>query len=258
MASDTELARAKEALHTVVRMETARGLAALFMERKRPFEHNAHLKALIDEGLLTPAAFIQKAPRLLRFYQRLLFSMEREPRSILEIGVKGGGSTAFWKALFPAATVVGMDIKLRWGLDAVPSEDGVIYVQGDQTDVARLEEIARVHGPFDVVIDDGSHVSDHQVITMRSLLPHVTAGGLYVVEDINTSLKQAGMATSVDYGPDVWADFTAGVIRQLRKGPAAHGTAGGELARDMVSMIDDLIVGSRVLAVRVGNTPRGN
>ena len=251
MAPDSELEKAKQALHTLARMQTAQGLAALFLERKRPFEHDPHLKALIDQGLLTPNAFIQKAPRLLRFYRRLLFSLAEPPRAIFEIGVKGGGSTAFWKTLFPAAVVVGLDLKLRWGLASEPSDDGVIYVQGDQTDTAALAGIAKRHGPFDVVIDDGSHVVEHQVITMRALLPHVRHGGLYVVEDINTGLKEAGTATSVDYGEDVWADFTAGVIQQLRKGPAMTATPGGALAHDLLPLIDDLIVGHRVLALRV-------
>lgn len=251
MASDQELEKAKDAIATLVRLQTAQGLAARFMEGKRPYEQNPQLKALIDEGLLTHGAFIQKAPRLLRFYRRLLFSTDRQPQTIFEIGVKGGGSTAFWKALFPAATVIGMDLKLRWGLTAVPSEDGVIYLQGDQTDTARLAEIADQYGPFDVVIDDGSHVTQHQAISMRALLPRVRPGGVYVVEDINTGLKKGVTPESIDYGEDIWADFTTAVIRQLRKGTATPGTAGGALAREMMPMIDDLIVGSRVLAIRV-------
>jgi hypothetical protein len=248
--ADQELDKARNALAALARTQAARGLADLFLERKRPFEHDPQLKALIDEGLLTPNAFIQKAPRLIRFYRRLLFSLAETPRAILEIGVKGGGSTAFWKALFPAATVVGMDLKLKWGLDA-PSDDGVIYVQGDQTDTAALAEIAKRHGPFDVVIDDGSHVVEHQVITLRALLPHVRHGGVYVIEDINTGLKEAGTAAAVDYGDDVWGDFPAGVIQQLWNGPALTATPGGALAHDLVPLIDDLIVGHRVLALRV-------
>jgi hypothetical protein len=37
------------------------------------------------------------------------------------------------------------------------------------------------------VLDDGSHYWWHQVLTMRRLFPAVKPGGLYVLEDIDTS-----------------------------------------------------------------------
>ena len=104
---------AQDALATLVRTQIAQGLATAFFERKRPWEDNVHLAAMVENGALDHGAFIQKTPEMLGFYRRLLTGFEREPTSILEIGVKGGGSTAFWKALFPEATVVGVDIRLK-------------------------------------------------------------------------------------------------------------------------------------------------
>ncbi len=249
--AETDRENAQDAIATLVRLQTAQGLAAQFLERKRPYKDDPSFKALLDDGLLDHAAFIQKPPLLLGFYRRLLFSMDREVRSILEIGVKGGGSTAFWKALFPDATVIGMDLKLRRWVASEPSADGVIYVQGDQTDVARLQEIATQYGPFSIVIDDGSHVTDHQATTMRCLLPQVEPGGFYVVEDIHTSIKTLDGEQSLHYGEDIWSDFTLAVFQHLRKGPAPAPSAGAQLASRLASVIDDLILGSRVLAIRV-------
>jgi cephalosporin hydroxylase len=243
--------KAQDAIDTLVRMQIAQGLAPLFMDRKRPYEENARLAAMVEDRLLHKAAFIQKPPPLLRFYKRLLFAMEQEPRSILEIGVKGGGSTALWKALFPAATVVGMDIDLRRWLASGASEDGVIYVQGDQSDVPKLEAIARDYGPFSIVIDDGSHVSDHQVATLRCLLPHVRSGGLYVIEDVHATLKSVDETHEVDYGDDIWADFVLSWFQQRRKGPAGTSTPGARLAQEVAPLSDDLIVSRHVLAIRV-------
>jgi hypothetical protein len=42
-------------------------------------------------------------------------------------------------------------------------------------------------GNFDVVIDDGSHVPEHQLISFESLWPAVKPGGLYIVEDLETN-----------------------------------------------------------------------
>jgi cephalosporin hydroxylase len=241
---------AQDAVNTLVRTQTAQGLAALFLAHRQPYKDDVQLSAMVESGLLHHGSFIQKTPTALTFYERLLTTIQPPPRSVLEIGVKGGGSTALWKALFPSATVIGLDIKLRRWLTTEPSEDGVIYLQGDQTDVKRLRQIAEQYGPFDLVIDDGSHVSDHQATTIRSLLPHVRPGGLYVVEDTHTSVKKA-TSRPVDYGDDIWSDFTLMVLARLRGGELPHPTTGGQLARDLASRIDELIIARQLLAIRV-------
>ena len=243
-------AKAEDAINTLVRLQTAHGLAAEFLKRPRPYEDHALLAELIQERLLDRIAFIQKPPYLLRFYQRLLFAAEAEPTSVLEIGVKGGGSTAFWKVLFPQATVVGLDIRLQRGLADGASDDGVIYVEGDQADLATLTRIADAHGPFSVVIDDGSHRSDDQAATMRCLLPRMHPGGFYVVEDVHANLKSAGEDHETDYGADIWADFVATWFDRVRRGQTTSDTAGGQLALDAARRTDDLILAKRVLALR--------
>jgi hypothetical protein len=244
-------AQAQDAVATLIRTQAAQGLAAAFFERKRPWEGDAHLAAMRDNGLLNHAAFPQKAPHILAFYRRLLPLLDREPASILEIGVKGGGSTAIWKALFPGASVVGIDIKLRRWLTSEPSADGVIFLEGDQTDIPGLETIAARYGPFDIVIDDGSHVTHHVAGTLRCLLPHVRPGGLYIIEDTHSSVRKPGAAKSTEqYGEDIWPDFTVAVFERLRRGPRAPASAGAELAADVTWMIADLILSAQTMAIR--------
>ena len=252
---DSDRAKAQDAINTLVRLQTAQGLAAEFLERPHPYEDNALVSAMMQERLLKKVPFIQKSPFLLHFYKRLLFAMESEPTSVLEIGVKCGGSTAFWKALFPQATIVGMDIYLRRGLTSPASDDGVIYVQGDQSDVPTLNRIAGEFGPFSIVIDDGSHISDHQAATMRCLLPHVRPGGFYVVEDVHANLKKVGEKYRTDYGADIWADFVLTWFERLRSGPVPTDTVGGRLALEVARITDDLIIAKRVIAVRRNDVP---
>jgi cephalosporin hydroxylase len=243
--------QAQDAIATLVRTQTAQGLAPAFFERKRPWEGNAQLMAMIENNLLNHAAFPQKMPYILAFYRRLLTMLDREPASIVEIGVKGGGSTAIWKALFPHASVVGVDIKLRRWLTSQPSGDGVVYLQGDQTDEARLEEIAAQYGPFDIVIDDGSHVTDHVARTLRCLLPHVRPGGVYVIEDTHSSVRKPESTGSAErFGADIWPDFMLAVFEHLRRGPKPPASPGVDLASAVTGMIADLIVSGQVLAMR--------
>lgn len=249
---ERKLLSMQEALNALVRMQIAQGLAPLFLKRKRPYKDNAQVAAMLDEGLIDQSSFLQKPPFLLKFYKRLLFALDRAPQRILEIGVKSGGSTALWKAVFPSATVVGVDLKLRYWIRQQPSPDGVIYLEGDQRDTQRLEEIARSHGPFDVIIDDGSHVTDDQAITMRCLVPHVRPGGFYVVEDIQASVKPAAGAKQGMYGKDIWADFVLTLLQQQRYGDIPPASEGTQLALDVARYVDDLLVSRQVVALRIG------
>ena len=64
---------------------------------------------------------------------------------------------------------------------------GVRTHVGDQSDpVALRDAVAAAGGGFDIVIDDGSHVSSHLRATFLHLLPAVAPGGVYWAEDTQT------------------------------------------------------------------------
>ncbi len=44
-----------------------------------------------------------------------------------------------------------------------------------------------LRGPFDIGIDDGSHIWCHQILAFERLWPAIKRGGLYVIEDVLTS-----------------------------------------------------------------------
>lgn len=111
---------------------------------------------------------------------------------LLEIGIgghaekKGGASLRMWKDYFPRAEIFGLDLYDKSYLQ----EPRITILQGDQNDPDALDAIARRHGPFDIIIDDGSHVSEHIITSYRALFPHVTPGGLYVIEDLYLSYEE--------------------------------------------------------------------
>lgn len=102
-------------------------------------------------------------------------------RNVLEIGVQTDRSIRMWEEFFPNAIIHGLDIDR----ECRQLEGGRrrIWI-GDQSDYGFLDEVTQqAGGPFDVIIDDGSHKAPHQLRTFDFLFPRMSNHGIYVVED---------------------------------------------------------------------------
>lgn len=105
------------------------------------------------------------------------------PRRILEVGVKAGGSLQLWCAVWPEVEkVVGIDVQLPSGF----THPKVELFEANQNDTALLADIGTRTGPFDLIIDDASHVGTASWATFLGLWPHVCPGGIYAIEDWGT------------------------------------------------------------------------
>ena len=128
---------------------------------------------------------VMKWHHYLAVYDRHLARFRGTPVRLLEIGVNRGGSLQLWRDYLGAAAVIhGIDIDPRC---AQIDDPGLTIHIGDQADRAILEEVFRAMGGIDVVIDDGSHVSSHQIATFLALFPKLSDGGLYICEDLHAS-----------------------------------------------------------------------
>src|SRR5690606_8535669 len=96
---------------------------------------------------------------------------------LLEIGVMDGASLRMWRDFYPDAEIVGVD-NLR-----TPEVDGVTVLKGDATDWDLLKTL----GTFDVIVDDGSHMTADQQRTFEWMYPALNPGGWYILEDLHTS-----------------------------------------------------------------------
>ena len=116
--------------------------------------------------------------------QRHFARLQGTSPTVLEIGVNKGGSLELWHRYFgPGTRVVGVDIDPA--CEEFADEHTEIRI-GDQADRAFLAELVEA-APFDVVIDDGGHTMDQQIVTFEELWPHVTVGGVYCCEDTLSS-----------------------------------------------------------------------
>lgn len=213
---------------------------------QRAFAEEAARKWFDDQSQTPPSVFAQKPSELAATYRRLL---TKPPTNIFEIGIKNGGSLVLWKTLFPSAKITGMDLVLG----RASREEGITYVKGDQGDINLLSAIAAEHGPFDLVIDDGSHLVEHQLAGVKTLFHHIMPGGIYLIEDVHASIKQKGEER---YGKDIWPEFVTVLLAHLR-GNAVRVTADSpshvRLAAEIAPKIADVIISFHTLALRTAD-----
>ena len=105
---------------------------------------------------------------------------------LLEIGIQNGGSAAMWRDYFGASKLryVGVDIDPRCA--NLRSEGFEVHI-GDQASRDFWQGIKARHSRFDVILDDGGHTMDQQIVTFRELFPLLKDGGVYLCEDTHTS-----------------------------------------------------------------------
>lgn len=124
----------------------------------------------------------------LSLYEEALAPYRQKAKKVFEIGVNKAGSIRMWQEYFQNAEIFGLDIRqeVMGRISKIPRVTGVVL---DQSSDADLDAFA-ARGPFDVGIDDGSHIWEHQIKTFEKLFPAMRPGGLYVIEDTVTSYSK--------------------------------------------------------------------
>jgi demethylmacrocin O-methyltransferase len=117
-----------------------------------------------------------------RFYEKHFEQLRDLELKVLEIGVQNGYSTKMWKEYFSNSMIYGIDIDDKTHL----SEERIKIFQGNQIDKEFLTNISKEYGPFDIIIDDASHINDYNTLTFSIMFPLLKNNGIYVTEDLHT------------------------------------------------------------------------
>jgi hypothetical protein len=88
-----------------------------------------------------------------------------------------------WKEYFTEAEIYAIDIVDKTEYE----EDRITIGIGSQNNPEFLNSFNEQYGPFDIIIDDGSHINSDMTFSFNHLFPLLKAGGLYIVEDIHAS-----------------------------------------------------------------------
>ena len=139
---------------------------------------------LIDAARSKKKGEVFKDVHYFEVYDQHFLHLKDRKINLLEIGIAKGGSLWMWKNYFKNSTITGVDIKKgskKW------KGDNIEVIIGDQNDSAFLENLGQTKGSFDIIIDDGSHISGHQIKSFEILFKYVKDAGVYVIEDLGTS-----------------------------------------------------------------------
>ncbi len=138
-----------------------------------------------DYMLRTEDLMINKMDHYLDVYHRVMAPWKHKDIRFLEIGIWKGGSINLWKGFFGAKTQLTF-LDINPDCKALESPRVSIEI-GDQADRDFLRQIAKTHGPFDIIVDDGGHKMHQQKTSFVQLWAHLTDGGIYIVEDTHSS-----------------------------------------------------------------------
>lgn len=125
-------------------------------------------------------------------YEPLFSSMRTDSIRFFEIGILNGVSHLMWRTYFRNAAIFGIDIR---DYSRQSRGSGIMTFVADQSNRDDLNAFVDASGGnFDVILDDGGHAMDHQQVSLGNLFPQVKPGGMFIIEDVHTSL------------PDIYSD----------------------------------------------------
>ena len=122
-----------------------------------------------------------------RFYEDYLNKYRKKKFNFLEIGMDYGESMKLWRDYFKNANIFGLEIQQEY------KDERIMVVKGDQSNLTDLKNLVKITKKCDVILDDGSHVPEHQLISFNYLFEKcLSEGGVYIIEDIETSYWKKG------------------------------------------------------------------
>ena len=119
---------------------------------------------------------------------------------MVEVGLLGGASLKLWLELFPNMHIYGLDINPN---ENIQKHERHTIIKTDQSIQSDLDNaFSKIEHPIWFINDDGSHIPEHQLLTFNALSPKLEVGGVYIIEDIETSYwtKQGLYGYTTRYG----------------------------------------------------------
>lgn len=138
-----------------------------------------------------------KCPQIKHYYTEFYYELFKDKKNVvkkvLEIGIGYpdimdnypgyviGASLLMWKDFFPNAIIYGIDNNPK----TIFKTNRIDTILCNQRDEHRLKNIINYIGSdIDLVIDDGSHLPEDQILTASIIVPMLDKSSIYIIEDV--------------------------------------------------------------------------
>lgn len=127
------------------------------------------------------------------FYERYLSTLKNHNIVFgLEIGIFEGASLKVFEEYFENIFMIGLDIDDKSYLQTPNISTGILDQSNENSLKLFYDYCIQNNHYFDFILDDGSHHMRDQQITLGYLFPLLKQGGIYIMEDLHTSLANDG------------------------------------------------------------------
>jgi cephalosporin hydroxylase len=128
---------------------------------------------------------IHKWDHYFDIYEKYFSKYIGQELNILEIGISHGGSLQLWKKYFgDKVNIFAIDINPE--CKKLEEERIKIFI-GSQEDKVFLQEVKKNLPALDIIIDDGGHTMNQQIVSFEILFLKLKNEGIYLIEDTHTS-----------------------------------------------------------------------
>lgn len=133
-----------------------------------------------------------------KIYEDLLSKYRGREIVFVEVGIHNGGSLFMWRKFFgESARIIGIDLNPE---AKIFEDHGFEIFIGSQSDSKFWKNFYKEVGKIDILLDDGGHTYDQQIITVNSSVENINNAGMIIIEDTHTSyFKKFGYPTKYSF-----------------------------------------------------------
>jgi len=126
------------------------------------------------------------------YYDLLFRHLKNEKINFAEIGIENNASTKMWRKYFSKAKIYGFefeDIKIKKAKKH--KLKNTVYHKIDVSNQNNIQKtFSKINKKFDIIIDDSTHIFDHQINIIKKVHPFIKKNGILIIEDIYKNRKE--------------------------------------------------------------------
>ena len=183
-------------------------------------------------------------------YEKYFNPIKDDAKLICEIGIGGfsgahgwipGNSLKVFRDYFVNASILGLDIVRH---ENIADLDRITLDWLDQSKRDLVIEYAAKLQDYDLILDDGSHNVYDQQITLAHFLKSLKSGGIYVLEDLHSSIE-----VNIPEKTAIWGWGEPGFITPLQL--LEHFKETGEIIADHLNEEEKLYLQENIASVEI-------